>query len=50
MKRAVANYLGKDEYETFDLTKAMAGKISERSDDLMANYEFSDITREINKR
>jgi hypothetical protein len=50
VKKAVADYIGKDEYEAGDLTRAVAEKVNVRVDELFANYEFGDITREINRR
>jgi hypothetical protein len=50
VKKSVANYIGKDEYEAGDLTRAVAEKVNVRVDELFANYEFGDITREINRR
>lgn len=50
VKKAVANYIGKEEYEAGDLTRAVAEKVNLRVDELLANYEFGDITREINRR
>jgi hypothetical protein len=50
IKNAVAAYVGKDEYEAGDLTRAVTGKVTTRVDELLANYEFGDITREVNRR
>jgi hypothetical protein len=50
VKNAVAKYVGKDQYEAGDLTKAVAEKVTTRVDELFANYEFGDITREVNQR
>lgn len=50
IKKAVAGYVGKDDYEAGDLTKAVKDKVVKRVDELLANYEFGDITREIDRR
>lgn len=50
VKKAVANYIGKEEYEAGDLTRAVTEKVNVRVDELFANYEFGDITREVNRR
>jgi hypothetical protein len=50
VKNAVAKYVGKDEYEAGDLTRAVSEKVTSRVDELLANYEFGDITREVNRR
>jgi hypothetical protein len=50
IKNAVAAYVGKEEYETGDLTRAVTEKVTTRVDELLANYEFGDITREVNRR
>jgi hypothetical protein len=50
IKKAVASYVGKDEYEAGDLTRAVTEKVLTRVDELTANYEFGDISREVNRR
>jgi hypothetical protein len=50
IKNAVADYVGKEEYEAGDLTRAVTEKVTSRVDELLANYEFGDITREVNRR
>lgn len=50
IKGAVAKYAGKNEYNAGDLTKAVAEKVSNRVAELTANYEFGDISREIERQ
>jgi len=50
IKRAVADYVGKDEYEAGDLTKAVAAKVSARVEELIGDYQFGDISREVERR
>ena len=50
IKNAVAAYIGKDEYEAGDLTRTVTEKVTTRVDELLANYELGDITREVNRR
>jgi hypothetical protein len=50
VKKAVASYIGKEEYEAGDLTRAVSEKVSTRVDELTANYEFGDITRAVEQR
>ena len=50
VKRAVADYCGKDEYEVGDLSIAVSTNVSQRVEELMGDYEFGDISREIERR
>jgi hypothetical protein len=50
VKKAVASYVGKDEYVAGDLTRAVTEKVVTRVDELTANYEFGDISREVERR
>ena len=50
IKNAVAAYVGKEEYEAGDLTRAVTEKVTTRVDDLLVNYEFGAISREVNRR
>ena len=50
VKRAVADYCGKEEYEVGDLSRAVAETVSKRVDELIGDYEFGDISREVERR
>ena len=51
IKNAAAEWCGKDEYQVGDLTKEMAKRVNKRlSDYLGKDYEFGDITRQVEKQ
>jgi HAMP domain-containing protein len=50
VKVAVAKYVGVDEYAAGDLTRFVAANVQSRVADLTANYEFGDISREIERQ
>jgi hypothetical protein len=50
VKGAVAQLVGKEEYVAGDLTKFVAANVQNRVAELTANYEFGDISREIERQ
>lgn len=50
IKRSVADYAGKEEYETGDLTRLIKSKAKSLSEELQANHKFQEIARVVNER
>lgn len=48
VKKAVANYCGKDEYEFGDLSREISARVGKRVEEFTGkSYEFGDVSREI---
>ena len=50
IKKSVATYVGKEEYETGDLSRAIADKAKTVAEELQANHKVQEIARVVNER